>query len=136
MTNPIWEIADRTGSHISAVDPTNIVIDGRGFTPADLRAIADAVDGPPETWEWDQFDVALCRIKPRPMYDGRPVKQSALLREGMLVQLTALWQCEEDERYPGEWALALPVGDTFSVLGCGWIASGDVELLEKPHRRY
>ncbi len=89
--------------------------------------------------EWRQFDVALCRIKSRPLYMGQPVRESVARQEGAEVLLQALWQCDDDERYPGEWALSFLPSDgglaaMITSFGTGWIASGDVEVLTPPER--
>jgi hypothetical protein len=70
-----------------------------------------------------------CRIKIR--HDlSRPVKEEAEKLDDTIAVLVPLWQMNEKDPYPGEWAL----GDheehnSLATAKLGWIASGDVEVL-------
>ena len=85
-------------------------------------------------WEAHRIRPVTCVIRQRPTYNGRPIKPSALKLEGMTVPLVLFWYMGEDDPYPGEFALGNPHGEDNDILRdvgqIGWIASGDVEVLE------
>lgn len=75
----------------------------------------------------------LCRVVIRKEYKGRQIRPEALAIDGMEIELMAGWMMENDDPYPGEWALQPAVrlseqADLFQ-LAVGWIASGDVVVL-------
>lgn len=75
----------------------------------------------------------LCRVAIRKDYKGRQIRPEALAIDGMEIELMAGWMMEDDDPYPGEWALQPPVrlseqADLFRR-AVGWIASGDVVVL-------
>jgi hypothetical protein len=70
-----------------------------------------------------------CKIKLRPLHNGQPLKPAALAIDGEEMVLTYGWRVEPDEQYAGETALLFT--DFPPPKGLGWIASGDVEVLEE-----
>lgn len=71
-----------------------------------------------------------CIFKPRETYKGRPLKAGVKKLAGAEMLLQAMWQCEADENYPGEFALEGADDATKALLrsaDIGWVASGDVE---------
>lgn len=82
-------------------------------------------------WSQKQFGQAVrCRITTRTEFNGRQAKPEALAIDGQVLELTPLWLMDEDDPYPGEWALGEPgmlaVNGKLQSAGIGWIASGDV----------
>jgi hypothetical protein len=81
----------------------------------------------------NMFDVVKAKIKQRPEYNGRKLKESAKEFDGRVYNLEVLWLNEADEPYPGERAMQ-PVDDDerreWFLNGLHWIASGDVEILD------
>lgn len=79
-----------------------------------------------------QFDHVLVRVNQRATYKGRPLKPSANAISGEEVLMEVMWMMDDDDPYPGEWALS-PVDDAirhrFYDHHVGWVASGDVEFL-------
>jgi len=94
------------------------------------------------------------RFKPRAEYRGRTLRPSLLQFAGRELIVQTWWMMNDDDRYPGEWALGRPSGhghridvDLFErpwddvppgvswserADYCAmWIASGDVEVLEQ-----
>lgn len=66
-----------------------------------------------------------CTFTPRTAYKGRPMLQGMEEHAGQTVRLIALWQMDDNDPYPGEWALG--AADRRSeIFGRMWIASGDV----------
>lgn len=74
-------------------------------------------------WEDHRAAPVLCRIQIRQTYAGRPMRSGAEQLNGREVQLVAAWLMDEQDAYPGEWALMPESG---SIDGLVWIASGDV----------
>ena len=84
------------------------------------------------------LDRVLATIRLRPMSPaGGPLRPQAHLLEGQQLEMVASWQQEQDERYPGEWALTPTLSSVaaFSAADIIWIASGDViidKVLSRP----
>jgi hypothetical protein len=87
--------------------------------------------------EYQQYDHLLVRFTPRPTYKGSPLKKFLHQFTGQEVFVQVMWLMDEDDRYPGEYALGPMYGrhrDT-GIFGdhgeesIGWIASGDVEVI-------
>lgn len=83
--------------------------------------------------DWSQYrfeQPVRCRITIRPYFDGRPAKPEAMALDGLTIELTPMWYMDENDPYPGEWALGEPgmraVDGKLRSAGVGWIASGDV----------
>ena len=73
-----------------------------------------------------------CKVKLRPSYDGRPLKDGAKALDGKILILQADWVQDDDDQYPGEWALSSIYFNELSMITGGavsWISSGDVEIL-------
>jgi hypothetical protein len=64
-------------------------------------------------------------LTPRPVYAGRDLLPVMRENAGARITVVPLWLMDEDDPYPGEWALGSPHGDG-DIFGRGWIASGDV----------
>lgn len=81
--------------------------------------------------EIEQFDHYKCKVKLRPSYDGRPLKDGANALDGKTLILQADWVQDDDDQYPGEWALSSISYDLHEITGgaVSWISSGDVEIL-------
>jgi hypothetical protein len=83
-------------------------------------------------WASLQYRTVACRLTLRETYLGMSLKTEVAALRGAVVHLTPLWQCEDDERYPGEWALGDARGhDALGEAGISWIASGDVTVLNE-----
>lgn len=82
--------------------------------------------------EIQQFALYRVRLAPRETYKGRPQKPGMSALAGREMVLSAMWLMDENDPYPGEWAL----GDTGktreleSAAGIPWVASGDVEIID------
>jgi hypothetical protein len=83
-------------------------------------------------WEKLRFRPVLCQLQPRESWQGQPIKELVRPYIGATVLLTVAWREEDDEKYPGEYAL-IPADDgskdIFEKMGITWIASGDVQLI-------
>ena len=70
-----------------------------------------------------------CIFTPRETYKGRALKPGVASLAGKEMLLQVMWQCDEDENYPGEYALEGADDATKELLrsvNIGWVASGDV----------
>lgn len=70
----------------------------------------------------------MCRITVRHEYNGCPAKPEAAALNGQVMKLAALWLMDDEDPYPGEWALG--TSGLLKSSGIGWIASGDVQPIE------
>lgn len=78
---------------------------------------------------WTAGSPVRCTFKPRETYKGRALKPGLAELAGQEMLLQAMWQCEADENYPGEFALEGADDATKAMLrsvDIGWVASGDV----------
>jgi len=91
--------------------------------------------------EIDDVHVYRCRVKIR---EVSPIGNAAIpeVRDylnGKELVLRPMWIGDEDDSYPGEWAMMLSRGDWMEAERAGhqfiWIASGDVEVLEQIDRK-
>ena len=80
-----------------------------------------------EFWE-EHRDGIECTITPRLEYKGRKVKQSVENLRSKVLVLDVLWLMDDEDQYPGEFALTTQGGccELFGLSGISWIASGDV----------
>lgn len=91
-------------------------------------------------WADHKIKPVECIYTPREQYRGRKLLPGHKELTGRRIELVALWLMDDDDPYPGEWALASP--DSYRVFGRAWIASGDVMPIRKftfrskthPHR--
>ena len=71
-------------------------------------------------------------MTPRPEWRGQPLKPAALAATGEEHIVEAMWKMDEDEKYPGEFAMSI-VDDAqrhrFMDAGISWFASGDLKLI-------
>ena len=83
------------------------------------------------------YDKIMCRIKIRPEYEGRKASPKAQELNGQIHLMQVLWLQDDEDNYPGEYALRPDDKDIWfkwsKENGVGWIASGDVEILESCH---
>ena len=81
-------------------------------------------------WEEHKIKPVECVYMPRDTYRGRALLPGHKDLIGQRIKVIALWLMDEDDPYPGEWALC--AADTrdplFKVFGRSWIASGDVMI--------
>lgn len=68
----------------------------------------------------------LYRIKPRQNLEGMTVRDSFKDVDDT-VSLYPAWIMDEDDPYPGEWAMYHPTNYLYNTYGVMWIASGDLE---------
>lgn len=83
-------------------------------------------------WEHHRYsDGVLCEFRPRAEYKGRATKPGLTEKAGARFVLRALWLMEDDDAYPGEYALSTvdSCGGLMKTLGIAWVASGDVFVL-------
>ncbi len=80
-------------------------------------------------WKVRKIKPVECIYTPREQYRGRKLMAGHKELTGRRIELVALWLMDEDDPYPGEWALASP--DSYRVFGRSWIASGDVIQIRK-----
>lgn len=75
-------------------------------------------------WEQHRFTPVECVFQPRESYEGRGLMPELAAHAGEVIEVIALWKMDDDDPYPGEWAIG--AADRRSdILGRGWIASGD-----------
>jgi hypothetical protein len=81
------------------------------------------------TIDRDHYYVGTVAI--RSEVQGMPPKPGVIEAiHGKTLTLRPLWVCENDSRYPGEWALELPLQER-DAAHVAWIASGDVKALRE-----
>jgi len=87
--------------------------------------------------KYQPYDKIICRIKVRPEYKGRKARPEVQELNGQILLMQVLWLQDDGDKYPGEYALRPDDKDTWfkwsEKNGVGWIASGDVEILEPCH---
>ena len=85
---------------------------------------------------WSKYrfgDGILCEFKPRETYKGRQLKRNLAEKTGVQFTLSTLWLMDENDPYPGEYALAtVSRKELFKELGIAWVASGDVIIIGEP----
>lgn len=95
----------------------------------------------PFKWEEHYHNPVLCKIMPRELFKDQPVKPKVKACRGYLVNLICLWPQEDEDKYPGEYALGpyhpskcsddiLGTQLTFDAMGISWISSLDVVVLQ------
>jgi hypothetical protein len=92
-----------------------------------LGNTAPAVD-----WEQHRYsEGVLCEFRPRAEYNGRATKPGMTEKAGTRYVLRTMWLMDEDDPYPGEYALSTvdSCGGLMETLGIAWVASGDVVVL-------
>lgn len=82
-------------------------------------------------WSAHRTSGVQCRIKVRPAFRGSPALPCFLEKNGTELTLVAVWLMDEDDKYPGEWALSTDstCRGLYESIGISWIASGDVEVM-------
>ena len=74
-----------------------------------------------------------CKICHRETYNGRPLKPNVKELDGLELELQAMWLQEDEDPYPGEWAMGIVDDEErrkFMVdYNISWVASGDVVVL-------
>lgn len=73
-------------------------------------------------FEQHKIDPIKCIFAPREEFDGRALLPELREHIGETVYLVASWQMDDQDKYPGEWALVAKGG---LIFGRTWIASGD-----------
>lgn len=84
--------------------------------------------------EIELHSVYKCKIAFRKIYKGRTLKKNLEELNGRIFELQAGWICQGDEHYPGEFAMISIDRETSEIFvnyGIGWIASGDLEIIEE-----
>ena len=87
-------------------------------------------------WEDHRIKPVECIYTPREQYLGRELLPGQKELTGRHIKLVALWLMDEDDPYPGEWALTSlkERNKIYRGFGLSWIASGDVvELSTSQH---
>lgn len=79
--------------------------------------------------ELQTFDCIDCILSPRPEYKGLQCYPELLAAAGERLTLRVLWDMDENDKYPGEWAVERV--DRELIHGRSWIASGDVTIVAK-----
>lgn len=78
-------------------------------------------------WEKHKYgEPVACIFRPRQQFKVNPVKPELAKLAGQRLRLNALWLMDEQDKYPGEWALGSNKGHEDVLPGVIWIASGDV----------
>jgi hypothetical protein len=84
------------------------------------------------------FGIYEAEVAMRTTYNGSAVKSSCLNLQGKKFFLEVLWKMNDDDPYPGEYALgdaqaSVTVGKNtlFKEARIAWIASGDVKILRQ-----
>lgn len=81
----------------------------------------------------ERYETYKVLVKLRPTWRGQPLKQRVAELQGQTITVEAGWLMDEDDQYPGEWAMLVSeeVIDKYHI---SWIASGDLEILNKVER--
>lgn len=102
-------------------------VGARSALTAGLGNTAPDVD-----WEQHRYgDGVLCEFRPRAEYQGRTTKPGMAEKAGTRFVLRTMWLMDDDDPYPGEYALSTidSCGGLMEQLGIAWVASGDVVVL-------
>jgi len=86
--------------------------------------------------EIKQLRFYRCRINMRSPYKGRTIKPECGPLQGKIVELQSMWLQDDEDNYPGEWAMGpYEVNGESAILLTKaiipWISSGDLEILEE-----
>jgi hypothetical protein len=73
----------------------------------------------------------LATFTPRSHYRGKPMLPDLAQHAGAVLKVRLLWQMDESDPYPGEWAVGSATDDP-EILNRAWIASGDLTLFNVP----
>jgi len=97
----------------------------------DGSAMTDVSGNTTKAVDWEQHRYGggvLCEFRPRAEYQGRHAKPGMLEKAGMRFVLHTMWLMDEDDSYPGEYALSTvdSCRGLMDALGVAWVASGDV----------
>ncbi len=79
--------------------------------------------------EIQQFKKYRCRIKFRPTYHGRKLREGLSCANGHVVDLAAMYIQDECDYHEGEWVMHRPHLKYIIEGRLRWISSGDVEVL-------
>jgi hypothetical protein len=81
-------------------------------------------------WKQIAFEHKTIKVRftPRPQYKDRAALDGILQHSGQIIEVTPLWLQDDEDPYPGEWALGSPKVSE-SLFDRVWIASGDVTPL-------
>ena len=82
-------------------------------------------------WVDHRINPVDCVYMPREQYKGRELLPGHKELTGRRIKLVALWIMDENDPYPGEWALTSggeTCAEVYRVFGLAWIASGDVMI--------
>jgi len=86
-----------------------------------------------DAWEMHRYGTGVeVELAPRPVYRGRAAIPKLLALAGTRLWVRPLWLMDENDLYPGEWALGHPNRISDVIAGRFWIASGDVKTLGRP----
>jgi hypothetical protein len=107
--------------------------DGPGGMPLALR-LSEGLGNTAPAVDWAQHrysDGVLCEFRPRAEYKDRATKPGMAEKAGTRFVLRTMWLMDEDDSYPGEYALSTvdSCGGLMETLGIAWVASGDVVVL-------
>ena len=85
----------------------------------------------PFDWEKHRFgNGVLCEFRPRETHRGHPLRPFLARKAGTQFVLMTLWLMDDDDPYPGEYALSTKgCKQLMEQLGITWIASGDVVVV-------
>ncbi len=80
----------------------------------------------------EQYTKYTCVVRQRKEYKDRPLRESCEILEGIKLEgMLASWLMDEDDPYPGEFAMC-PTRrvemEIFAKAEVYWIASGDLEV--------
>lgn len=84
------------------------------------------------TIDWEQYRLGnsiTCTFKPRSTWNGASVREGIQALVGKQMQLTVCWKMDNDDKYPGEYALEGADEETrvmLETIPITWVASGDV----------
>lgn len=87
------------------------------------------------TFNWEQYRSipVRCKITMRETYNGNRIKPECLPLQGKELNLVSLWKMDNEDPYPGEYALTTPNScrELYELGGITWIASGDVTPIKE-----
>lgn len=86
----------------------------------------------------EPYGIYEVEVAMRDTHQGNVVKSSCLNLQGKKFILEVLWKMNDDDSYPGEYALGdaaagitMGINTLFKEAKIAWIASGDVKVLRK-----
>ena len=84
------------------------------------------------SYKIELYEMYQCKIKSRPEFKGRKIRDDLDRLDRMEFNLFAMWLQDNEDPYPGEFAMGETGTNALSIASDNklvWISSGDVEII-------